>query len=485
MNQTIKSTLVLVIVLCLQLQGKAQITNSLYFMHGVPQSNRINPALQPECGFYLGFPFLSPLRMEVTSSSLAYQDFIYPHPTQDSLITFLHPMGNKQAFLDKLRSVNYVISDLGTPLASIGFRTPIGFFTLDVTARVDGAVYFPKDLARLLLYGAGEGQTYQFDGLGVDLSVFDEVSVGWSAGILDNLQVGVRGKVLLGAADLSTSRSELSLRTSQDLWNIRSDMMINASLPFAEVQYDQDGMIDDIIMNDDLEDMGPFALPRYLFNTGNLGLGLDAGINYRPIEQLQLSASAVDIGFISWKKGVNEVTCEMDYDFEGIEINPFEFSDEYTIDDYLDSTFSELADSLSSFLEFTPGRSYSRMLNTKLYLGASYYLTPNINFGILSRTDFLGEKISQQFTATANLTTGRFINLTLSYSVMNSYLKNLGAGFAFNVGPLNLYLISDNVLNGVFWPQETRSVNLWFGMNLVFGYKRFMMQKYTDKPLLY
>ncbi|HER09417.1 MAG TPA: hypothetical protein ENO20_10970 [Bacteroides sp.] len=459
-----------------------QITNSLYFMHGVPQSNRINPAHQPECGFYLGFPMLAPLRLEATSSSLAYQDLIYPHPTQDSLITFLHPLGSKQAFLDQLQSVNYVISDLGTSLASIGFRTSIGFFSLDVTTRVDGSVYYPRDLARLLLYGAGEGETYQFDGIGINLSAFNEASLGWSAEILDNLQVGVRGKLLFGMADLSTRRSELSLSTSQDLWNIRSDMMLNASLPFAQVQYDTDGSIEDVLLDEDIEDLGPFALPGYLFNTGNLGAGLDVGINYRPVEQLQLSASAVDIGFISWKDGVHDVTYVADYDFEGIEINPFELSEDSDFGDYLDSV---LLDSLSTFLEFTQGRTYSKRLNTKLYLGASYYLTPNINFGILSRTDFLDGRVAQQFTASANLTTGRFINLTLSYSVMNSYLKNMGAGFSFNVGPLNLYLISDNILNGVFWPQEARSFNLWFGMNLVFGYRQFKLREYGDKPLIY
>ncbi|MFO7932457.1 MAG: DUF5723 family protein [Bacteroidales bacterium] len=480
----IRQALVLGVALCLHLQAGAQITNSLYFMHGVPQSNRINPANQPKCGLYLGFPALAPLRMEVASSSLAWEDIIYPHPTQDSLIFFTHPLGDKQAFLDQLSPVNYVISDLGTSLASIGFRTPVGFFSLDVTTRIDGAVYYPRDLARLILYGAGEGQSFQFDGLGVDFSVFNEASLGWSASIMDNLQVGARAKMLFGVANLSTTKSELSLSTSKAQWNIRSDMMLNVSLPFADLQYDQEGMIDTMMLDNDLEDF-PFSVPGYLFNFGNPGLGLDVGVNYRPIESLLLSASAVDIGFISWKDGVHDVAYDMDYDFEGIEINPFDFSDDFTLGDYLDSTFSQLADSLSGFVRFTEGRSYSRRLNTKLYLGASYFLTPNINFGILSRTDFLDGEISQQFTATANLTTGRFINLTLSYSVMNSYYKNLGAGLSFNVGPLNLYLISDNVLNGVFWPQEVQSANLWFGMNLVFGYKKFMQQQYTDRPLVY
>ncbi len=484
MNAISRLTLSLGITVCLSLSGEAQISNSVYFMPGVPQANRVNPAHQPNCGFYIGFPLLAPMRMELSSNSLSYKDIIYPHPFQDSLITFLHSEGDKQAFLDKLEPSNFIVTDLRASLASLGFRTGIGFFTLDVTTRMDQAVYYPGDLAKLVLNGAVEGETYQLDGIGADLSAFDEVSLGWSESILDNLQVGVRANMLFGIGDISTRRSELSVTTSREAWNIQSDLLVSASLPFAEVVYNEDGMIEEIVINDDIENLDPFSFPRYMFNTKNLGFGVDVGVNYRPIEQLQLSASAVDIGFISWKDEVHDAAYKMEYDYIGLELDPLELTEDYSFGDYLDSTFSQMGDSLLSFLEFTPGRAYSKRLNTKLYVGASYYVTPNINFGLLSRTDFLQGNISQQFTASANFTTGRFINLSLSYSYKNSYLKNFGAGFSFNVGPLNLYLISDNSLNALFWPQEARSVNLWFGMNLVFGY-RAEERLDKDKPLIY
>jgi hypothetical protein len=289
--------------------------------------------------------------------------------------------------------------------------------------------------------------------------------------------------MLFGLADLTTQRSNLAITPSQEAWNIRSDMMVSASLPFAEVIYDEDGMIEDIVIDEDIESGNPFAIPRYLFNFRNPGFAADVGVNYRPMDQLLVSASVVDIGFISWKDEVHEATYDMEYDYVGLEINPFELSDEQTFGDYLDSAFSELGDSLSSFLEFTPGGSYSKRLNTKLYLGASYDVTPNINFGLLSRTGFLRNQVDQQFTATANFNTGRIFNFTLSYTYKNAYLKNLGAGLSLNLGPLNMYMVSDNALNVLFWPQEARSMNLWFGMNLVFGYKNFKLD--GDRPLLY
>jgi hypothetical protein len=251
-------------------------------------------------------------------------------------------------------------------------------------------------------------------------------------------------------------------------------MRFNASLPFAEVSYDEEGMIDEIVIDEELENPGFSTISKYMFNGKNLGFGLDLGANYRPLEDLQISVSLLDLGYITWKDEVHQVDYTTVYDFSGFELNPFDLSDDYSLGDHIDSSVTQLADSLASFLVFTPGTVYSKRLNTKLFVGVSYDLTPGVNFGLLSRTDFLSGMVTEQVTASANFKAGRILNFTLSYSYMNSYFKNLGAGISLNAGPVNLYLISDNALNVLFWPEEARSANLWFGFNLVFGYK--------DKP---
>lgn len=459
----------------------AQMTNTLYFMHGVPQSNRINPAFQPACGFYLGFPLLAPLRAQLASSSLAYNDVIYQHPLErDSLITFLHPLGSKETFLDQLKPVNFLSTGISTSLASMGFRTSVGFFSLDVATRVDASVYYPGDLLRLVINGSEDGQTHQLDGIGADLSVFDEVSVGWSRSFMDNLTMGVRAKVLFGMANLSTTRSDLSVTTSREVWDINSDMTFSASLPFAEVVYDAEGMIEDFVLNSELQDdFNPSVLPGYLFNSGNIGFGLDVGVDFRPMDKLQVSLSVVDLGYISWKDGVHQVSYATEYEFRGLEINPLGFSDDYTIGDHIDSTLTQLADSLSGFLEFSEGGSYAKRLNTKLYLGGSYQINDIINVGLLSRTDFLNRKLTEQVTATVGFKFGRIWNQVVSYSYMNGSYKNIGAGTSINLGPFNLYAVYDNLISALIWPGETRSVNLWFGLNLVFGYREKI-----DLPLI-
>jgi len=474
----------LVLLLGTGLQAWAQNQNSLYFMNGIPQANRINPARQLDCGFYIGIPILSTLSTQITSDPLAYEDVIYPHPTEDSLITFLHPLGNQEAFLDKLKPLNVVLTDTRTSVLSIGFNTGAGFFSLDLTTRAEANLYLPRDLARLVLEGADEGEVYNMDGMGPDLTGFDEIAVGWSGAIGSKWQIGVRGKALFGFGNVSTTRSELEVSTSEELWNIQADMEINTSLPFAEVIYDEDGMIEDIIIEEELSSAHPATLFKQAFNAKNFGLAVDLGVDYRPTDRWLLSASVLDIGYIRWTDEVHKVSFKTDYDYMGLEVNPFDFTGDLSFSDYVDSSFTAIGDSLADELEFTPGGRYNSRLNPKVYIGASWWATPNINFGLLSRTDFLRETIFEQLTASANFAAGRILSFTLSYTFLNDNWDNLGAGISLNAGPVNIYLISDNTLNAIFWSEKARSVNFWFGMNLVFGYKKCSKMD-QDRPLVY
>ena len=463
------------------IQTRAQTQNSLYFMKGIPQVNRINPARNPDCGFYIGIPILSTLSTQFSSNPLTYEDVIYPDKSGDSLITFLHPLGDQEAFLDKLKPLNILLADTRTSALSIGFATKAGFFTFDLTTRAEATLYYPGALASLVLEGADDGGVYNMDGMGADFSGFDEIAVGWSGAPGSNWKIGARAKALFGFGNLSISQSEFEISTSEELWNVDADMEFNVSLPFAEVVYNEDGEIEDIIIEDDVSNMRSAALFKQFFNAKNFGLALDLGVDYRPSDRWLLSASVLDIGYIRWTDEVHKVSFKTDYDYSGLEVNPFDFTGDLSFGDYVDSSFSALGDSLAKGLEFTPGGIYSNRLNPRLYVGASWWATPSINFGLLSRTDFLKELIFEQLTASANFAAGRVLSFTLSYTMMNRYWKNIGAGISLNAGPVNLYLISDNTLNVIFWTEEAQSVNVWFGMNLVFGNKKCSQ----DRPLVY
>ena len=461
---------------------QAQVPNTMFFMPGVPQSHRINPAIQSGCGFYLGFPGLAPLRLDV-QPGFAYSDIILPHPNyQDSLMTFLHPLADKQAFLDHLPDVTTTHIGAGVSLASLGFRVRKSFISFDYRLRTDGSIFFPKGMFDFLINGAPDGSTVSLSGLGIDVNVFTEAALGWSRRdfILPGLDIGVRGKALFGLGNISTTQSTLDLTTSMDVWNLDADVQFNAAAPefVTFLEEFEDGP--PVEVDSAYFDQNPIDIVRNTgFSMDQFGMAFDAGINYRPFRSLLISASVLDVGGINWKN-TSEGSFNWQYDFEGVEVNPFSGIDT--------SIISQLKDTLATAISFAPGDPYFSKLNTKLFVGASFYPIDRIGFGLLSRTDFLSNDIIQQFTGTVNMTTGKVINLSLSYSYMLGGYDKIGAGLSLNLAGLNMYLISDNIVSGALRPLNAQEVSLWFGMNIAVGWKRYKMDKKAkpiDRPLLY
>lgn len=447
----------------------SQLANTLYFMRGVPQIYQINPAFQPGCKFFLGLPVLSSSQIRVQSQPLRMDDIIYYNQDKDQLITFLDPLGDKDTFLNALNKRNYINADVSLPLASFGFGKEEWYIGFDVVQRITSVMSFPDDLAYLLIKGPGSDMNFDFNGLGSDITAYDEFALSISKKINDMITVGVRGKMLFGLANVSTNQFDATLSTGEDVWNVHSDIGINASLPFLDVVYDADGNID-FEKTEVVPDLTK-KIPHLMFNPKNFGLAMDFGVDVFPIEKLQLSGSIVDFGSIRWNDNPINIKSDGDFEFNGVEIN-LEDNDPWT----------ELLDSLSEKFKFvTTSEPYRTWLPTKLYLGASYYVHPKISFGLLSRTEFYKKDLRQQFTFSANFFPFKMLNAALSYSIIEGSYNNFGLGLALKAAPFNLYVVTDTGASAYFFPTTTKFVNIRFGMNLVFGCGK--KQKY-DIPLV-
>jgi hypothetical protein len=447
----------------------SQLTNTLFFMKGVPQIYQINPAFQPGCRFFLGLPVLSSSQIRIQSQPLKLDDIIYPNPTAPGLITFLDSLGDKDAFLNALNKRNYINADVSIPLASFGFGKEDWFIGFDVVQRISSVVSFPYDFAKLLIKGPGEDMHFDFNGLSSNITAYDEFALSISKKINDMITVGARGKILFGLANISTSQFDATLSTSEEVWNVHSDIGMNASLPFLDVVYDADGNID-FEKTEVVPDLNK-KIPRLMFNPKNFGLAMDLGVDVFPIEKLQLSASIVDFGSIKWKDDPINLESHGDFEFNGVEIN---------LQDY--DPWTELLDSLSEKFKFvTTSEPYRTWLPTKVYLGASYYVHPKISFGLLSRTEIYKKDLRQQFTFSSNFFPFRMLSAAISYSIIEGSYNNLGLGLALNAFPFNLYVVTDTGASAYFFPTNTKFVNIRFGMNLVFGCGK--KQKY-DLPLV-
>lgn len=478
-----RSILVLILILFISLQfSQAQVSTTLYHMYGVPQSNQLNPAFQSRCDAYLGFPMLSPLSLNANVNPLKYGDIFSYNSSLDQIITFMHENGDKEAFLDALNPVNTVTANISTNPLSIGWRSKQFYFTIDFTEKIESDIRYTKDFARFLLYGSPDEERFNFSETGFDFKYYHELAIGISYDYEEQFQVGARAKILFGMANINTRLSDLTVRATTDRWDFNSNTIIDMSIPFISIPVDTAGFViwDSIpgSTENELPDSMTTDFIRdnlgTIFGTRNIGVGIDFGFSFSPIENLSISASVNDLGFIRWRDNPYQLTNDGTFGWQGVEVSLEEDWD----------PGEELLDSLKSQMNFTSEQKpYTTALSGKVYLGLAYELNKKVKFGFVTRSRIYNYRLFNQYTFSANVMPKPMFSATLSYSIIGKNYANFGLGLALRLGPFNMYMITDQAPSGYFLPESINSLNFRFGLNLVFGCPK-MSKKLQDRPLI-
>ncbi len=450
------------------LVSRAQHSQTLYYMQRLPQSTHMNPAIQPACNVYIGLPAINSVQLSAGNDRLTLADVIMKHPTQDSLITFLHPMANKDAFLDNLKAKNSIFEQLHINLFYLGFRVKDWYFGFNISERQQMQFTYPKDLVTLALKGNDpfENDLMDLSALNTQVMYFREYGLAVSKQVGADWTFGVRPKLLFGKGYVDTEIEDMSVYWGTDSVRINGDARVNISAP-VDIKRDTDGNFDGFEERSDIDAMD------YALSSNNMGFAIDLGATYN-YDRFNFSASIVDLGFIKWKDDVNQLSVDGTFDYTGVDVSS-EFDDQIEGD-----PAEDLLDSLEN--EFTvsdQSTSFSKGIGTKFYAGANYKLTERVDVGFLSRTRVWDGKVNQAFTLSANTRPLRGLAFSLSYSIMDGTYNNIGAGLILGGAPFQLYIMSDNFSAGL-WGHETSAFNFRFGLNLAFGCKK----KVKDFPMI-
>lgn len=485
MNKLYNKIILVVFAIFLSLAGYGQ-SSTMYYMGTVPQTYYLNPATQPECSFYVGIPLMSPLQFSFENSGFSANDLLWYDAEIDSLI---HPLYSPQAadkFLNGLNDVEYMRLNAAVNLASFGFRAGDMYFSFDATIRSDEYISYPKDLMKFMLKGNQDGDVFDFSALNFEFLNWAEYGVNISKSFGSSFSVGVRPKLLFGLGTFVTQENNITLETSTEEWVLNSQFSGKVAVTGMTIPVDENGIIDP---------EGEFQIDSNIINypaqnwqrafSKNRGLGIDIGAHFKPIDNLQLSVSALDIGYIKWKENPQIVSQNGSFTFQGIEWSPSDTTD----------AGQRLLDTLKSSLELTgSSEAFTTHLRPKLIVGGRFFLTPGFDLGLLSRTEFLKDKLNQDFILLANWNPFRGFSLSASYSLLDKTYSTFGVGLGFKVGPFNMFVVSDNV--PVFWdyvpveelpvnlpvPANLYHANLRFGLNLVFGCNKAKRMS-QDKPI--
>lgn len=426
---------------------QAQQSNTLFFMHSLPESNFINPAVQNSCRLFIGVPALSSIHMHESNSGFTANQLLNKEEGVYSL--------DAEGVMTVLAPKNMMTSELHTTILAVGLRKNNYYYTFTIQEKDNLASLYSRDLVSFALKGNTqfEGQWIDLNGTGIFYNHVREFAVGVSKVKNKNLTVGIKAKLLFGKLNLTTGSSKIRMFTQENTLDLafETDAGFNSSLP-TSLDVDANG-------NYRFYQKYSNSLASYAFNRKNPGLAFDLGFIYKYSSNLTLSGSLLDLGLIWYRSNLTNYSVKGDYLYQG------PGADSAIAERFLWDIF----DALNANVDVNLGHhSYAYFLEPRIYLGATYKLSKWVDGNLLLYNRLLPVKI--QTSVTASLLTRPLKNLetSLSWSYMNRSFNNLGIGIAYGRSPVQIYLVSDNIL-GFIVPMNAKNVNVRFGVNLHFG----------------
>jgi hypothetical protein len=434
----------LVLSLSAMRPAEAQQSNTLYMMHSVPQSNQLNPAVQPDCRLFIGLPGLSTLYLNYSNSSFVYNELASGNRLQ------------LNAVFNRLYNNNLISVEAAAYLLSAGYRKEHNYFTFSVADRSYAHLSFPRDLVGLALFGNAQytGKELRLGHTRLNAAWFREYSAGWSQEMDQYTTLGMRGKLLFGKVNFHTGRSQVGLGTDFETFDLsmQGEVAVNSSFPVV-LDINEAGLIAG----------AEFEYPGYramLMNPRNVGLAADFGMVHHYSDDVTFSASLLDVGMILWTDDLYNLRGTVDFDYTGV-------SDE--ADFSLAGYYRDISDSIVEDVIYEISRKrYVSALPAQLFLGSTYRWRKNVALGMVLRSALVNRRIRASFTTSANLHLADHLHATVSWSLLNNSFKNVGLGMAYTGRGVQMFAVSDNAI-GFFRPLDTRTINLRFGVNLMFG----------------
>ena len=441
--------------------------NTLYLMHSIPQVNQLNPAVRHPCKVYIGLPVISSIRLNTRNTGFGFHDAIHTGTGAQSDTYYL----DIDQLDKKLRGMNYLLGNANIDLAGLGLEFGEWYFTLGISNHTSIQVAYPHDIVSLKDgnwdVNAGTALPVNLNRIGVNSTLWNSIGVSASKEFMDGLRIGARVKYINGMANVNTRKSAISLNTASDPITLDAEVnyKVNSSLPVT-LGYGSNGLVNSVNFEPAMHNL----IGNYIFN-GNRGLAIDGGVVYDLDEATQISASFTDLGFIWWRGNVNNFTGEGKFVFQGIDL------DQYMNNPGQNDLLDALQDSLlNAFHASTATNSYFTALPFNLYGGITREILPNLKAGAMTWIEINSMHVRPSLTLSLNFTPFDAFAATLSYTIMNNKINQIGTGLAFGNRGAQFYILTDNipvrftkdVSTSLIWPYNARMICLRFGLNLFF-----------------
>ena len=482
------------------LSANAQFLRTSYFMEGTHYRQQLNPALTPTKG-YFNLPVIGAVNATVGSTSLGYQDIIDIIDDGDDFYT-------KPDFMNRLKDNNKLNVNFSTEILSAGWYKGKNFWSFNIGLRTDIGANLTKNMFTFLnemetVEENWRNSNYDISGQRLNINAYTEVGLGLSRQINSRLTVGARVKALLGIGNMELKLNKVAMNANlpndAEITKWSSESYWSSMTPSQAAQAAQElkdkfnNYHANLTVGAELkssfkglelkEEEGKDYVTDFDFDSGKLGIagygfGIDLGASYKILDNLTVSASVLDLGFISWSKSSTKIASANPdpIDIKGSTyanmVNPNDpntvmnavnqlqndaqgYMDRVTNGDVLDYDMLQLevGDAKES--------RKSRLAST-LVLGAEYgFFNNKLAVGVLSTTRFVQPDALTELTFSANYRPKSWFNVALSYSAIQSAGKSFGLGL--KLGPV--FVGTDYMFLG----KNSNTVNGFVGVSIPLG----------------
>ncbi len=457
----------------------SQNSNLLYYFENVPQTNLTNAAMMPRANGFFSLPGLSSIAVDF-KSDIAAKDLL-----QNVDGVWVQPLDaafDYSKFYKSFGKTATVSASIAYGPLYFGFRTKKGYFTFSLQEKVNAKIALPKDIFMLAEKGFVDGDVLDLSKMDTKLMAYHELSIGYAREIDEKLTVGIHIKPLFGIAATKMSYNKLSITNNKTSYDLVAEGDIYTSVPFLSTTADEDGYLDDVEMQDDIEteDIVDQVIPDF----ENFGIALDLGAVYDFNTAVTFSAALNNLGYINWSKNLNSAGINGTYNFTGPDVSVTETDD-------MDQAYEDIADSIKEVMNVSPEqKSFKTGLDPELMLGAAYHLNHVIDLGFLAKSTFAKYNFRQEFVVSGNFNFYKNFSGNLAYNYEIKGTSDLGLGLAFRGGPAQIYIMTNHIpyyfdkviIDGDenTIPTKAESFSFMMGVNFVFGKHGF-----RDKTSIY
>ena len=455
-----KSSLILILIV--SISCFSQNKQIIYNFTSVPQSMLSNPGSDVNYNWFVGFPLLSGISANVNSSGFSVYDLF---------------ADNGVDFNTKLRNVVFATSrndkvalNEQFEIFSGGFKLgdwqQNSYFSFGMYQELDVLTYMPKDYAILALDGNKDylGKVFDMGDLSARGELLSVFHLGFHEKVNERLILGARGKIYSSIFNVSSTKNSGYFYTIQGTTNIY-DQVISAN---ALVQ--TSGLTNYI---DNYSGNAKSDIMKKTFLGGNLGLGLDLGLTYYPKENLQFTASLIDIGFIKHTKEIESYSYKGYYNYVGLTPdfvlgnNSDDILDEFNDAIPLDTLHTKYTTwrplKFNSSIQYSFGDGRSSDCNCsggtenkyKNAVGAQLFAMTTPRTPLMALTGYYRRQIFDS------------LEMKATYTVDSFSSKNIGLGLSTTLGKVNFYVLADNLLE-YRDISKANSLSFQLGFNIIF-----------------